>query len=96
MDVKILFSQLLVHAWTAVRQERMDNAIILSFADLAVEAQQDDHEEEEAGPEGRGRQLCHGLGVGDERQTGTCRSEEKLGSDGSISFRVKIKNHVDF
>ena len=41
---------------------------------LTVEAKQDDHDEEEDGPDRGQRHLSHGLGVGDERQSWSCNN----------------------
>lgn len=48
--------------------ERRDDA--LDGAEHAAQAQVDQHEEEHDGPEGRGREVSHGLGEGDEGQAG--------------------------
>ena len=40
-------------------------------AHLAIQTKQDDHDEEEDGPEGRQGHLRNGLGVGDEGETGS-------------------------
>ena len=41
-------------------------------ADLAVEAEEEEHEEEADGPEGRAGHESERLGVGNERQAWTC------------------------
>ena len=45
---------------------------------LTVESQKNDHKEEEYRPERRDWHLRHGLGVGDERQTRSCKQQQGL------------------